>query len=143
MSSRCIKSSQSFSQRLRTVRLIRKPRRFSKKLTNYRMKLIKSLLAASGALCLSLMPASARVESNTGELMRLVHSYGVNVQTFAGRSNCDGAMGRFSVENGSVQCKSVIPELPLRQKTTIRYAMKHGITSSGVRTLMRFHYFLS
>ena len=29
------------------------------------MKLIKSLLAASGALCLSLMPATARVESNT------------------------------------------------------------------------------
>ena len=28
----------------------------------------------------------------------------------------------------------VIPELPY-VKTTIRYAMKHGITSSGVRTL--------
>ena len=52
--------------------------------------MIKQLIALTGAACFSLLaPAQARVEKNTGELMRLLDSYGVNVQTFTSRAGCE------------------------------------------------------
>lgn len=56
--------------------------------------MIKQFIAASGAAVLSLLPAQARVEENTGALMRLVQSYGVKVEV--NPTDCSsGFMGRF------------------------------------------------
>ena len=59
--------------------------------------MIKQLIAASGAALMAVLPAQARVEKNTGELMRLLDSYGVNVQTFTDRAGCEGSMGMFTL----------------------------------------------
>ena len=56
--------------------------------------MIKQFIALTGAAVLSLLPAQARVEKNTGALMRLVQSYGVKVEV--NPTDCSsGFMGRF------------------------------------------------
>ena len=56
--------------------------------------MIKQFIAASGAALISLLPAQARVEQNTGDLIRLVQSYGVKVEI--NPADCSsGFMGRF------------------------------------------------
>ena len=58
--------------------------------------MIKQLMALTGAACFSLLaPAQARVERNTGDLLRLVSSYGVEVNDNS--NECGGAMGRFTL----------------------------------------------
>ena len=59
--------------------------------------MIKQFIAASGAAVFSLLaPAQARVETRTGDLMRLLQTYGVVVKTNP-PDNCGGSMGRFKL----------------------------------------------
>ena len=58
--------------------------------------MIKRLMALTGAACFSLLaPVQARIESNTGALLRLVETYGVVVND--NTNDCRGAMGRFQL----------------------------------------------
>lgn len=58
--------------------------------------MIKQLLGASAAALFTLLPSAARVETNTGALLRLVSSYGVEVNDNS--NECGGAMGRFTLK---------------------------------------------
>jgi hypothetical protein len=58
--------------------------------------MIKQLMARAGAASFALMsPVQARVERETGDLLRLVSSYGVEVNDNS--NECGGAMGRFTL----------------------------------------------
>ena len=61
--------------------------------------MLKQFIAAiAGAAFIGTMPAAARVEQRTGDLLRLLNDdYGVTVQTNPA-DNCGGAMGRFSLK---------------------------------------------
>lgn len=53
-------------------------------------------MALTGAACFSLLaPVQARIETNTGALLRLVETYGVVVND--NTNDCGGAMGRFQL----------------------------------------------
>ena len=59
--------------------------------------MIKQLMAASGAVLFGLLPAQARVETRTSDLLNLLSTdYGVTVQVNPS-DRCAGAMGRFSL----------------------------------------------
>lgn len=57
----------------------------------------QSIAAIAGAAFIGTMPAVARIESSTGDLLRLINDdYGVTVQVNPA-DNCGGAMGRFAL----------------------------------------------
>ena len=58
--------------------------------------MIKQLMALTGALAFAVAPVQARVETRTGDLLRLLDEYGVDVQINPA-DKCAGAMGRFAV----------------------------------------------
>ena len=63
--------------------------------------MIKQLIALAGAACFSALPSHARIESGTGDLLRLMDRYGVNVSEGTA-ANCRGAMGLISFKPGDV-----------------------------------------
>lgn len=58
--------------------------------------MIKQLIAASGAALFAVLPASARVEKRTADLLRLVSSYGVEVNDNSDK--CGRGMGMFTLK---------------------------------------------
>lgn len=89
--------------------------------------MIKQLLAASGAVCFSLLPSQARIESGTGDLLRLMDRYGVNVSTGTA-ANCRGAMGLISFKPGDVSvdiCYSGTPQA--KDHDTVRHEAWHFV----------------
>ena len=87
--------------------------------------MIKQLMALSGAACLSLLPAQARIESGTGDLLRLMDRYGVTVKEGT-TANCRGAMGLISFKPGSVKVDICFSGTPTaKDHDTVRHEAWH------------------
>ena len=89
--------------------------------------MIKRLLAASGAALISLLPAQARIESGTGDLLRLMDKYGVNVSE-GSAANCRGSMGLISFKPGNVSVDICFSGTPTaNDHDTVRHEAWHLI----------------
>ena len=101
--------------------------------------MIKQLLAASGAVCISLLPAQARIESGTGDLLRLINTYGVTVSE-GSNANCNGSMGQIAFKPGDVSVDICFSGTPTaKDHDTVRHEAWHllqycSAVERGVRT---------
>ena len=105
--------------------------------------MLKQFIAAiAGAAFIGTMPAAARVESRTGDLLRLLNDeYGVTVQTNPA-DNCGGAMGRFSLKPRPIMQICYQGKGPTAEDHE-PCAMRHGIIFNGVNHQMLFLSFLA
>lgn len=108
--------------------------------------MIKQLMALTGAACLSVLPAQARIERGTGDLLRLMDRYGVNVSEGTAAS-CRGAMGLISFKPGSVSVDICFSGTPTASDhDTVRHEAWHlvqyctminsGVPSRGLPTVI-------
>ena len=102
--------------------------------------MIKTLSTAITAVLLTLSPANARLEHGTGDLLRLVESYGVDVQSSSTRC-ADGVEGMFIHKPPAIHiCHNGRPGV--KGHDTVRHEVWHYlqscVTPDGVRTLRPF-----
>ena len=97
------------------------------------MKLIKSLLGALGAAALSASPALARVESNTGELLKHISKAGVEVLI---NKNCNhrggGYLGMYQYTSNLSQARVTLcpgDTVDAEDHETVRHEVMHVIQS--------------
>lgn len=99
--------------------------------------MIKTLSTAITAVLLTLSPTCARIEGGTGDLLRLVESYGVDVQSSSVRCP-DGADGMFVHNPPAIHiCHDGSPST--NDHDTVRHEVWHYlqscVTPDGARTL--------
>ena len=87
--------------------------------------MIKQLMALTGAACISLLPAQARIESGTGDLLRLMDTYGVNVSE-GSNADCNGSMGQIAFIPGAVKVDICFSGTPTaKDHDTVRHEAWH------------------
>ena len=108
--------------------------------------MIKKLMALAGAVCFSALPSHARIERGTGDLLRLMDRYGVNVSE-GSAANCRGAMGLISFKPGKVSVDICFSGTPTaKDHDTVRHEAWHliqyckmvhsGVPSKGLPTVI-------
>ena len=90
--------------------------------------IIKSLLAATAGLAMSVAPAHARIEDNTGELLKLLSRTGINV-TINDSNYCNSATHGTYVFRGMQRQMNLCPgaSIDANDHNTVRHETFHAI----------------